>query len=164
MASPTKESLSSLAPTGIPTIHAPPSPRSHRTLRRLNSAHTLGSSKPSLISQQRQQQTTQNQSLSRKDQSAAPTSTYARQRTRSNSDVAVTSAQVVSSAGRKQTNMKKSIGAEVLSLDRLIREGPDGDLAGALETTRLKILDQGIKSDSDGMASPLYVFRYEQKC
>lgn len=44
--------------------------------------------------------------------------------------------------------------ADALSLDRLIREGPpDGDLQGALQSTRMKILDQGIKSDTDGMVS-----------
>jgi cell cycle arrest protein BUB2 len=56
-------------------------------------------------------------------------------------------------AGRKQISAKKPVGTETFSLDRLIREGPDRDLTGALDATRLKILDQGIKSDSDGMAS-----------
>lgn len=50
--------------------------------------------------------------------------------------------------------MKKAATTDILSLDRLIRDGPqDGDLTGALDSTRLKILDQGIKSDSDGMVS-----------
>jgi cell cycle arrest protein BUB2 len=41
-----------------------------------------------------------------------------------------------------------------MSLERLLREGPpNGDVEGALESTRLKILDQGIRSDSDGMVS-----------
>ncbi|KFZ07939.1 hypothetical protein V502_09647 [Pseudogymnoascus sp. VKM F-4520 (FW-2644)] len=152
MASPTKESFSSLAPSSIPAIQAPPSPRTHRTLRRLNSAHTLGSSKPSLISQQRLQQTTQNQSLRPKDQPPLPT-THVHQRTRSNSDVTTVSTQGTGLAGRKQISTKKPAGTETFSLDRLIREGPDRDLTGALDSTRLKILDQGIKSDSDGMAS-----------
>jgi cell cycle arrest protein BUB2 len=43
-----------------------------------------------------------------------------------------------------------------MSLDRLLRDGPPGgDVAGALESARLKILDQGIKSDSDGMVCVL---------
>ncbi len=47
---------------------------------------------------------------------------------------------------------KKIVAAEAISVERLIRDGPpDGDIAGALESTRLKILDQGIKSDGDGM-------------
>lgn len=59
-----------------------------------------------------------------------------------------------SAAGRRPISGKRPIAADALSLDRLIREGPpDGDVAGALESTRLKILDQGIKSDSDGMVS-----------
>ncbi|ELR06855.1 hypothetical protein VC83_04839 [Pseudogymnoascus destructans] len=152
MASPTKESFSSLAPTSIPSIQAPPSPRTHRTLRRLNSAHTLGSNKPSLISQQRLQQTSQNQTPRPKDQPPLPT-THVHQRTRSNSDVTTVSTQATGLACRKQTSAKKPAAAETLSLDRLIREGPDRDLRGALDSTRLKILDQGIKSDSDGMSS-----------
>ncbi|OBT62948.1 hypothetical protein VE03_07641 [Pseudogymnoascus sp. 23342-1-I1] len=161
MASPTKESFSSLAPTSIPSIQAPPSPRTHRTLRRLNSAHTLGSSKPSLISQQRLQQTTLSQSPRPKDQPPLPT----HQRTRSNSDVTTVSTQGIQGtqstglAGRKQVSVKKPTGTETFSLDRLIREGPDRDLRGALDSTRLKILDQGIKSDSDGMASLLSSLR-----
>ncbi|KFX88959.1 hypothetical protein V495_05680 [Pseudogymnoascus sp. VKM F-4514 (FW-929)] len=154
MTSPTKESFSSHAPTLIPAIQAPPSPRTHRTLRRLNSAHTLGSSKPSLISQQRLQQTTQSsQSLRPKDQPPLPTTSHVHQRTRSNSDVTTVSTHGAGLAGRKQISTKKPVGTETLSLDRLIREGPDRDLTGALDATRLKILDQGIKSDSDGMSS-----------
>ncbi|OBT82468.1 hypothetical protein VE02_08937 [Pseudogymnoascus sp. 03VT05] len=149
MASPTKETFSSPAPTSIPSIQAPPSPRTHRTLRRLNSAHTLGSNKPSLISQQRLQQ---NQSPRPKDQPPLP-ATHVHQRTRSNSDVTTVSTQATGLAVRKQISAKKPAAAETLSLDRLIREGPDRDLTGSLDATRLKILDQGIKSDSDGMSS-----------
>jgi cell cycle arrest protein BUB2 len=55
-------------------------------------------------------------------------------------------------AGRRPVAGKRIVAADALSLDRLIREGPpDGDLISALESTRLKILDQGIKSDTDGM-------------
>lgn len=56
------------------------------------------------------------------------------------------------SVGRRPVISKKPIAADALSLDRLIREGPpDEDLIGALDSMRLKILDQGIKSDTDGM-------------
>jgi cell cycle arrest protein BUB2 len=67
------------------------------------------------------------------------------------------------SAGRRPVINKKPIAADALSLDRLIRDGPpDGDLVGALESMRLKILDQGIKSDSDGMvrATSTFVFLF----
>jgi cell cycle arrest protein BUB2 len=41
-----------------------------------------------------------------------------------------------------------------MSLERLLRDGPpNDDVDGALESARLKILDQGIRSDSDGMVS-----------
>jgi cell cycle arrest protein BUB2 len=55
--------------------------------------------------------------------------------------------------GRRQAGSRKiALAHEPTSLDRLIRDGPpDGDLNVGLESTRLRILDQGIKSDSDGM-------------
>jgi cell cycle arrest protein BUB2 len=49
---------------------------------------------------------------------------------------------------------KTSTSADAVSLERLIRDGPpDSDMPAALESARLKVLDQGIKSDSDGMVS-----------
>ena len=64
------------------------------------------------------------------------------------------------SASRRPATGKRPILADALSLDRLIRDGPpDGDLPGALESTRLKILDQGIKSDTDGMVRTVYILR-----
>ncbi|KHJ36458.1 putative mitotic check point protein [Erysiphe necator] len=64
-----------------------------------------------------------------------------------------------SSTSRRPTN-KKPVAADSLSLDRLIRDGPPGrDISNALESMRLKILDQGIKSDADGMsASRIYIW------
>lgn len=164
--SPTKDSNLSLALPLVTGINAPPSPGSHRALRRLQSAHSLGSSEsrnlvqPSLISQQRQQLQQQNQSTSRnyspirKDQSnpAHLQSTSVHHRVRSNSDAAVTNVPGTGLGGRKQVAGKRILAAEAVHLDRLIRDGPpDGDLACALESTRLQILDQGVKSDSDGM-------------
>jgi len=164
--SPTGESNASLAPPNITAINSPPSPGSHRAIRRLQSAHNLGSSdlrshvQSSLISQQRQQLQLQNQSTSRnfspirKDQTTAahPQSTSAQNRIRSNSDAAVLNIPNTGPVGRRHVVSKRIVAADAIHLDRLIRDGPlDGDLAGALESTRLKILDQGVKSDTDGM-------------
>lgn len=126
-------------------VNDPPSPRTHRALRRLQSAHTLGqpNTPPSLISQQHRQ------SLHR---SSIPNLQHPQQhsRGRSNSD-ASNMTPTNTGAGRRPLLVKRPT-ADALSLDKLIREGPpDGDLVGALESVRLKILDQGIKSDSDGM-------------
>lgn len=47
---------------------------------------------------------------------------------------------------------KTNITADGMSLERLLKDGPpNDDVRGAIESLRLKILDQGIKSDSDGM-------------
>lgn len=141
--SPTKQLL---APPHITTLEAPPSPRTHRALRRLQSSITLGQShgQPSLISQQHKAIQGTNSPLNSK----AP----AHNRGRSNSDATNMTPPILASAGRRPMPGKRSLAANALSLDRLIRDGPpDGDLIGGLEATRLKILDQGIKSDNDGM-------------
>lgn len=141
--SPTKETLP--LPRHMlssPSLDTPPSPRTHR-LRRLQSAHSLGQSyQPSLISQQ-------HKVLQR---SHSPTRNSLHTRGRSNSDA--TSIPIMATSRRPMAVTRRSIAADALSLDRLVREGPpDGDVTGALESIRLKILDSGIKSDSDGMAS-----------
>lgn len=136
--SPTKPHL---APPSL--LEPPPSPRTHRALRRLQSAHTLGQSnhQHSLISQQHKN------AIQRSDSPNLPHHS----RGRSNSD-ASNMAPVPGIAARRPISIKRPSTADILPLDKLVREGPpDGDVAGALESTRLKILDQGIKSDSDGM-------------
>jgi cell cycle arrest protein BUB2 len=149
--SPTKESIiPKLAPPNSTPLNDPPSPRTHRALRRLQSAHTLGQSshQPSLISQQHKQ------ALQRNLSPANNPSLPPHSRERSNSDATNMTPPNSGSASRRPAAGKRPILADALSLDRLIRDGPpDGDLLGALESTRLKILDQGIKSDTDGMAS-----------
>jgi cell cycle arrest protein BUB2 len=146
--SPTKDMIPTLNPPNF--INNPPSPRTHRALRRLQSAHTLGQSnnQPSLISQQHKE------SLQRKLSPATTPALPHHSRGRSNSDAS--NMTIPSATARRPVVNKKPIAADALSLDRLIRDGPpDGDIAGALESTRLKILDQGIKSDSDGMVGDL---------
>lgn len=184
MPSPVKESIPSLQLLPTTQLHAPPSPGTHRALRRLQSAHSLGAkaaSQPSLISQQRQQlqlqQLSQHQQLHPPSSSSQNPSQHTHhqqgsgspirrnanirspQRNRSNSDAKAT-APVVHQANsmpptRRSALNKRSAAADGMSLDRLLRDGPPGgDVAGALESARLKILDQGIKSDSDGMVRP----------
>ncbi|KAK3309564.1 rab-GTPase-TBC domain-containing protein [Chaetomium strumarium] len=157
-------------------LHPPPSPGTPRTLRRLQSAHSLGAkaaAQPSLISQQRlqiqrqQQFQNLNQHLQRLPPQAQPRShasiNRSPQRGRANSDAPpipnvtqlnATMTMTAATASRRSVLSKRSLAADAMSLERLLREGPpNGDVEGALESTRLKILDQGIKSDSDGMSS-----------
>ncbi|KAE9381446.1 TBC-domain-containing protein [Stipitochalara longipes BDJ] len=148
--SPTKESIPNFPKLAPPNLTDPPSPRTHRALRRLQSSITLGqsSSQPSLISQQHKQ------ALQRNLSPANTPSLPHHSRGRSNSDATNMTGPSSGSASRRPAAGKRPILADALSLDRLIRDGPpDGDLLGALESTRLKILDQGIKSDTDGMSS-----------
>ena len=146
--SPTKESIPNFPKLAPPNLTDPPSPRTHRALRRLQSSITLGqsSSQPSLISQQHKQ------ALQRNLSPASTPSLPHHSRGRSNSDATNMTGSNSGSASRRPAAGKRPILADALSLDRLIRDGPpDGDLLGALESMRLKILDQGIKSDTDGM-------------
>jgi hypothetical protein len=140
-----------MSSNSTPTLLNPPSPRTHRALRRLQSAHTLGqhtlgqsNNQPSLITQQHKQALQRNLSPA----NTPPLPTHSRGR--SNSEATNMTQSNPGSAARR--SLKRPLAADALSLDRLIRDGPpDGNLIGALESTRLKILDQGIKSDTDGM-------------
>lgn len=146
---PSRPITPSLLPPSNGLLQAPPSPNSHRALRRLKSAHTLGQTQPSLISQQHRQALQRNISPVKKDLPA---------RARSNSDATNMTPPILGAAAKRPLVGRKST-TEMLSLDKLVRDGPpDGDVLGGLEATRLKILDQGIKSDSDGMVGiPLLV-------
>ena len=125
-----------MSSNSTPTLLNPPSPRTHRALRR----------QPSLITQQHKQALQRNLSPS----NTPPLPIH--NRGRSNSDATNMTQSNLGSAARRPMAGKRYLAADALSLDRLIRDGPpDGNLIGALESTRLKILDQGIKSDTDGM-------------
>jgi cell cycle arrest protein BUB2 len=144
----------------IPTLHqnihqtelqAPPSPRTHRVLRRLQSAHTLGAraaNPPSLISQQRREQQrnaspTRNPGLNRSPQ-----------RARANSDATPPLVhQMTAVTAAKRAGVKKPVFSHGhLTLQQIVRDGPnDGDYNGALESARWKVVDEGVKSAEDGM-------------
>lgn len=186
MPSPTKETLSPLGPLpSVMQLHPPSSPGPHRTLRRLQSAHSLGAkaaAQPSLISQQRLQLQPQHQqqpppqpqlqfqNLNQHLQHRYPPAPARRhastnrspQRGRSNSDAPpipnpaqfTTTNMTAATATRRSALGRRSLAADAMTLEKLLREGPPhGDVEGALESTRLKILDQGIRSDGDGMVS-----------
>ncbi|KAK0734863.1 rab-GTPase-TBC domain-containing protein [Lasiosphaeria miniovina] len=77
------------------------------------------------------------------------------QRGRANSDAPLTQPPLgLVTVNKRSALSRRSLAADAMSLERLVRDGPpNGDVEGALESTRLKILDQGIKSDNDGMSS-----------
>lgn len=221
--SPTKPPVEALSPhpaslqqarqaTMLGQIHPPPSPGTHRTLRRLQSAHSLGAKaagQASLISQQRYQMqnaphlqhlhlhapSSQQQQLPspvpplpgnlnhhhhhhhlllQGQKPKLPTAppppipppprrhvniNRSPQRARANSDALILPIPTLQQFGAMASNRrsalsKRSLAADAMSLERLVRDGPpNGDVEGALESVRLKILDQGIKADSDGMSS-----------
>ncbi|CCU76747.1 hypothetical protein BGHDH14_bgh03213 [Blumeria hordei DH14] len=126
---------------------SPPSPRASRTLRRLKSAYALGPSahqQSALMSHHHGRHIPSTSSMVNHPQPA---------RGRSNSD-ATNMPPTTATAPIRHSAVKRLVPADTLSLDRLVRDGPpDGDISGALESIRLKILDQGIKSDVDGMSA-----------
>lgn len=152
-----------LNPPLVTELQPPPSPRTHRALRRLQSAHTLGASRdnpnrnslpsaPSLISQQRQQQQTRSGSPTR----SAAGHSGAHRRARANSDATpplVHQHNLLHNL-RRPSSQKPVFSHGHLSLDKIIREGPaDGDFNGALESARWKVVDEGVKSADDGMST-----------
>ncbi|UNI21024.1 CDC16 protein [Purpureocillium takamizusanense] len=142
----------------VTDLQPPPSPRTHRALRRLQSAHSLGAARglnqPSLISQQRRdlQRTT-----SPTRDSAASAVNRSPHRGRANSDATPPPIHHLSgaAASAKRSGLKKPVFSHGhLTLQQIIRDGPnDGDFVGALESARWKVIDEGIKSAEDGMST-----------
>lgn len=121
-----------------------------------------GGPQPSLITQQRLKDLQlQERSTSPTTRRHASSASRSPQRHRSNSDAplppnltpaAFNSA--VQLRHKRSAISRTSPAADTMSLERLLRDGPpNGDVSGALESARLKVLDQGIKADSDGMVS-----------
>jgi cell cycle arrest protein BUB2 len=143
-------------------FQAPLTPRTQRTLRKLQSAHNLGaaakisSSSSTILTQQKLRDVhsrdispTRRQALNRSPQ-----------RHRANSDASANAptpglraASSSASLHVKRVALSRTVSAaDTLSLERLIRDGPpDDDVGSALTNMRFKVLDQGIKSDMDGM-------------
>lgn len=148
-------------------LQVPPSPRTHRALRRLQSAHTLGAraansaasnstsshQQPSLITQQRLREQQRNVSPTR---STIVTASRSPQRVRANSDATPPLvSQMNSVTATKRAGQRKPVFSHGhLTLQQILREGPaDGDFMGALESARWKVIDEGVKSAEDGMVS-----------
>jgi cell cycle arrest protein BUB2 len=157
MPSPVKESVPSVPhQLATTTLHPPPSPSTHRALRKLQSAHNLGAKANPLsgISQQRAQ-LQQQRAISPTRRKVSGAVNRSPQRGRANSDAPVVHQMNAAMAGlsRRQAPSRSHL-ADGMSLERLIREGPpEGDVVGGLESARYKILESGIKSESDGMVS-----------
>lgn len=159
-------------------LQPPPSPRTHRALRRLQSAHTLGAKaagQGSLISQHYREALHRNASPVRNNQAVAPpagagpgdgaadsttptpTATNMRpppNRGRANSDAISPMMHQMNAVGAtRRTGISKPVFSHGhLSLQQIIREGPnDGDFIGALESARWKVVDEGVKAAEDGM-------------
>lgn len=130
----------------------------YRSLRRLQSAQNLGQDARNngLNASLRPQQQQPLFPLSTNQESTPLTSHLLHRenrhtRVRSNSDATIMSSSSAGHAPAKRPHLagRRSVAGD---LDRLIRDGPpDGDISAGLDSMRLKILDQGIKSDSDGM-------------
>ncbi|UKZ79224.1 hypothetical protein TrVFT333_006974 [Trichoderma virens FT-333] len=171
----------------VQPLQPPPSPQTHRALRRLQSAHALGAraaQQASILSHQRQQQPlspTRNAAAAdatdsapssnvsanartnaspNPNSNAAANLTVVRTRGRANSDATLPPAyQPPAAANPRRSGVKKPVFSHGhLSLQQIIREGPnDGDFNGALESARWKVIDEGVKAAEDGM-SPLRIY------
>ena len=153
--SPTRQLPNIPPPTSAPHLL---SPRSTRTLRKLQSATTLSSNyvaanAPSLISQNRQlqQRVPAGQTL---HQLSHP-NLQPHNRTRSNSDaVGITVESSNTSVPKRNAMAKKALPPEKSpkeELDSLIRLGPNGDVSGSLDNLRHLILIDGLDAASDGL-------------
>ncbi|PNP48199.1 hypothetical protein THARTR1_10340 [Trichoderma harzianum] len=163
------------------SLQPPPSPQTHRALRRLQSAHALGAraaQQASLLSQQRRERPL---SPSRNTADSADSTLIAnvsaitnanlnshaaanstvRTRGRANSDATLPPPPYnpPAAVNTRRSGVKKPVFSHGhFSLQQIIREGPnDGDFNGALESARWKVIDEGVKAAEDGM-SPLRIY------
>ena len=159
------------------TAHLLGSPRSTRSLRKLQSAHALSTSyaasnTPSLISQQRQQQQQQppppppppqlqlcstgvfqNNGLPQVPPLPNQSSHH---RARSNSDaLAPSSSHVGAVPAKKIVPPRRTVVVQSPKdeLETLMRHGPRGDVPTGLQRLRHLILCDGLDADADGMVS-----------
>lgn len=146
----------------VSTTHLLSSPRSSRTLRKLQSAHALSSnyaalSTSSLISQQRQQQRNTSSSQSPGPPQVPPLpSQQSHHRTRSNSDAIVPSYSNAGAPPLRRTAVPKKAAVTLSTkdeLETLVRQGPRGDVPTGLQRLRHLILCDGLDADNDGMVS-----------
>lgn len=144
------------------TTHLLGSPRSTRTLRKLQSAHALSTSyaafnPPSLISQQRQQQQQQQRNTGGFQNNGLPQvpPLPTHHRTRSNSDALARSPSHAGAAPAKRIvpPRKTVVQSPKDELETLVRHGPRGDVPTGLQRLRHLILCDGLDADSDGMVS-----------
>ena len=155
-----------------PSVHAstiaqPSSPRTPRTLRKLQSekalsshySYTTSNNAPSLISQQRLQQ---HRSSANLRDSATPhiqtsyTDSQSRlsARARANSDLSANGMPYTAAAPKRSALVKRTTEADVdpkEELERLMRQGPKADVNGGLALLRRMIILDGMVADSDGM-------------
>ncbi|KAL8996447.1 MAG: hypothetical protein Q9169_004041 [Polycauliona sp. 2 TL-2023] len=135
------------------------SPKSHRGLRKLQSAHQLSSNyaasnAPSLISQQRQQQRNTSSTHNSQAPQIPPLPTLSsHHRARSNSDAVVPNASSGVAAAKKIAPSKKTTPNQTPreELEGLVRQGPQGDVPTELSRLRHLVLCEGLYADSDGM-------------
>ncbi len=159
--SPSKEAMATPVHRNPPHLPgstlAAPAHGSPRRLRKLQSAHQLGSNYsalngPSLISQQRQQQ--QRRTSTAQDISIPPVpalpSPQKHSRTRSNSDLP---GPYTGPSHRRNALKNKDDPKD--ELKSLMRRGAKGEVLGALDELRHLILVDGLEADTDGMVTIL---------
>lgn len=162
--SPSKHAPHPSANASASTTHVLSSPRSTRTLRKLQSAHALSTSyatlnTPSLISQQRQQQQQQQLHIGVSHNNTSPPvpplpPSNSHHRTRSNSDALAPSPSHLGIALVKRSVPSRKIVVHLTpteELETLVRQGPRGDVPTGLQRLRHLILCDGLDADSDGM-------------
>jgi len=159
---PTTQAQLNLAALASPS----PSPRTMRSLRKIQSHHTLssntssdlqtitsaaGTDESSLATQQHHQQQQQRQL-------ASPARIRTHGRGRSNSDSG--SREATLTVPRKRRPARKTgsgIGVKRSLLESYLRDGPqDGNLAEGLQELRYLVLSTRVEADADGMVCSLH--------
>lgn len=140
---------------GIPGSDLPASPRTQRTLRKIQS-HQVLSSSSALIAQTQGSYHAANQDEFESGVPGSATRARAQRRARSNSDAAAREAATTPPATHRRPARKtgSGIGLKRSLLENFLRDGPQSDNPHeALQELKYLVLSSRVEADGDGMVS-----------
>ena len=139
---------------GIPGPDTPASPRTLRTLRKIQS-HQVLSSSSALIAQTQASHQSGSHDTEPAGLPGAATRARAHRRARSNSDAAAREAAAAPPATQRRPARKtgSGIGLKRSLLENFLRDGPPSDPREGLQELKYLVLSSRVDADGDGMVS-----------
>lgn len=148
--------MSSQPPTqaqlNLAALAGSPSPRTMRSLRKIQSHNNLSSGPPLSSQASSARSSAGPDELSRPSQLESPVRLRTHRRARSNSDASSRGAPTIPAQRRPGRKTGSGFGVKKSHLETLLRDGPQqGSLQETLQELRYLVLSTGVEADVDGM-------------